>query len=106
MKREIVAEPEIDAFAREPVGDKSDSHDSIAEPPPFVWIGGTELMQMKPRNKQMVVDRILPAGGLTVIASKSKSGKTTLMVEICHAVSTGRPVLGQRDTGTGSLLAR
>lgn len=67
MKREIVAEPEIDAFARETMGDKHDNHGS-AEPEPFRWIGGTELTQMKPRSKQMVVDKILPAGGLTVIA--------------------------------------
>ncbi len=59
---------------------------------------------MKPRDKQMVVDKILPAGGLTVIASKSKSGKTTLMVEFCHAVSTGRPALGQYNVIQGPVL--
>jgi RecA-family ATPase len=104
VTREIVAEPEIDAFAREHVGDKIDGHDPIAEPPPFVWIGGTELTQMKPRNKQMVVDKILPAGGLTVIASKSKTGKTTLMIEFCYAVSTGRPALGVYPVTQGPVL--
>lgn len=104
MKREIVVEPEIDAFARERIAGKDDNHGSGAEPEPFVWIGGAELTQMKPRNKQMVVDRILPAGGLTVIASKSKSGKTTLMAELCHAVSTGRAALGHYSVIQGPVL--
>jgi RecA-family ATPase len=100
MKREIVDEQGIEDFARECGAD----HDSIAEPQPFHWIGGEELTQMKPRPKQMVVDRILPAGGLTLNASKSKTGKTTLMVEICHAVSTGRPALGHYSVLPGPVL--
>ncbi len=104
MKREIVSEPQIDTFAQESVGDNDDTHNSTAEPEPFVWIGGTELTEMEPRNKQMVVDKVLPAGGLTVIASKSKSGKTTLMVEVCHAVSTGRPALGHYKVIHGPVL--
>ena len=103
MKHEIVAEPEIDAFARKAI-DGNDNHGSVVEPEPFVWIGGAELTQMKPRKKQMVVEQILPAGGLTVIASKSKSGKTTLMVEFCHAVSTGRPALGKYSVMHGPVL--
>ncbi len=104
MKREIVAELEIDAFARESIDGNYDNHGSVVGPEPFVWIGGAELTQMKPRNKQMVVDKILPAGALTVIASKSKSGKTTLMVEFCHAVSTGRLALGQYSVIRGPVL--
>lgn len=103
MKREIEAAQEIDAFARERI-DCSGNGESIAEPAPFKWIGGNELTQMTPRRKQMVVDKIIAAGGLTVIASKSKSGKTTLMVEICHAVSTGRAVLGRYSVTQGPVL--
>jgi len=102
MKREIVDEQAIETFARE--RGKPTDRDSIAEPEPFHWIGGEELTQMKPRPKQMIVDKILPAGGLTLNASKSKTGKTTLMVEICHSVSTGRPALGHYDVRTGSVL--
>jgi hypothetical protein len=58
VKREIVDEPEIDAFARERGNPNNEDHDSIGEPEPFHWIGGAELTQMKPRNKQMVVDKI------------------------------------------------
>src|SRR5579864_5262922 len=92
MKREIVDEQGIEEFARE--HGNPNAGESLPEPKPFHWIGGEELTQMKPRLKQMVVDKILPAGGLTLNASKSKTGKTTLMVEICHSVSTGRPALG------------
>jgi RecA-family ATPase len=98
MKREIVNEQEIDAFALERGESKN------TDPEPFHWIGGEELTQMKPRPKRMVVDRILPAGALTLNASKSKTGKTTLMVEICHAVSTGRPALGHYSVIPGPVL--
>lgn len=100
MKREILAEEDIDAFASE----TSESDDSIAEPAPLLWIGGAELTTMEPRRKQMVVDRILPAGALVLNASKAKSGKTTLMVEICYAVSTGRPALGHYAVTQGPVL--
>ena len=101
MKREIVDEQGIDEFARErgnPTGD------SPPEPKPFHWIGGNELSEMKPRAKRMIVDKILPSGGLTLNASKSKTGKTTLMIEICHSVSTGRPALGHYSVAPGPVL--
>lgn len=104
MKHEILGAPEIDAFARARAQGQGDTSEGQLEPEPFDWIGGGELTQMKPRKKQMVVERILPAGGLTVIASKSKSGKTTLMVELCHAVSTGRPALGHYKALQGPVL--
>jgi RecA-family ATPase len=52
----------------------------------------------------MVVDKILPAGALMLNASKAKAGKTTLMVEICHAVATGRPALGHYAVIQGPVL--
>jgi RecA-family ATPase len=52
----------------------------------------------------MVVDQILPAGALRLNASKAKTGKTTLMVEICHAVSLGRPALGYYAVTQGPVL--
>jgi hypothetical protein len=102
MKREIVDEQEINAFALD--RGETKGQDLIETPEPFHWIGGEELTQMKPRPKLMVVDKILPAGALTLNASKSKTGKTTLMVEICHAVSTGRPALGHYSVLHGPVL--
>ena len=104
MKREIVAEEDIDAFASEHLGGDGNAVDSVADAKPLVWIGGEELTQMEPRKKQMVVDRILPAGALTLNASKAKTGKTTLMVEVCHAVSLGRPALGHYAVTHGPVL--
>src|SRR5215469_4678881 len=103
MKREIVVEADIDAFRNESISGEAGS-DAVSAPEPLVWIGGEELTQMKPRIKQMVVDKILPAGALMLNASKAKTGKTTLMVEICHAVSTGRPALGHYAVKHGPVL--
>jgi len=101
MKREIIDERDIDAFA----GDSVDRPaNSSAEPEPFAWIGGGELTKMESKRKPMIVDKMLPAGALTLNASKSKSGKTTLMVEVCHAVSTGRPVLARYAVTSGPVL--
>ena len=104
MKREIIAEADIDAFASDVMKNGSRDKDSISEPEEFTWIGGEELTQMAPRRKQMVVDKILPAGALMLNASKAKTGKTTLMVEICHAVATGRRALGHYAVIQGPVL--
>jgi AAA domain len=103
MKREILGVDDIEEFVGEATKMKG-SGQSLAEPEPFVWIGGPQLTQMQPRCKQMVVDKILPAGGLTLNAAKSKIGKTTLMVELCHAVATGRPALGRYAVMQGPVL--
>ena len=103
MKREIVEVTDIDAFARQPRGGEVDTN-SATDLEPLIWIGGAELAEVKPRRKQMVVDRILPAGALVLNASKPKTGKTTLMVEFCCAVSTGRPALGHYAVTHGPVL--
>jgi RecA-family ATPase len=104
MKREIVNESEIDNFVSDFADAGNKQSGQIKEPQPFTWIGGKQLAQMVPRSKQMVVDKILPAGSLTINASKAKSGKTTLMIELCHAVSTGRAALGHYPVLAGPVL--
>jgi RecA-family ATPase len=104
MKREIIDEKDIDAFASDSADSSDGPSNSSTGPEPFVWIGGGELTKMEAKRKPMVVDKILPAGALTLNASKSKSGKTTLMIEICHAVATGRPVLGRFPVTQGPVL--
>lgn len=63
---------DIDAFARESRGGELDTN-SVTDPEPLIWIGGAELAEVKPRRKQMVVDRILPAGALVLNVSKAKT---------------------------------
>jgi hypothetical protein len=58
MKREIVVETDIDEFANERGQDDAPAGDPV----PLRWIGGVELSQIRPRSKEMVVDKILPAG--------------------------------------------
>src|ERR1700688_4976326 len=102
VKHEIVAEVELEAFAE--AQSKKPASKPDGGPKPFIWIGGVELTRMEPRLRQMIVENILPAGGLTINSSKAKSGKTTLMVEICHAVATGRPALGHYEVKAGPVL--
>jgi hypothetical protein len=73
-------------------------------PEPFVWIGGTELSAMNVQPPKMIVEKILPAGALTVICAKSKSGKTTLVAELCQAICMGRPALGRYPVTQGPVL--
>ena len=42
-----------------------------------------------------LVDRLLPAGGLSLILGKPKAGKSTLARCLCVAVATGQPWLGR-----------
>lgn len=106
MKVEITAEPELNAFAQAQAGKSNTPSNGNGpnDPKPFTWIGGPELSRMEPRRNEMVVQNIMPAGGLTLNASKSKTGKTTLMVEICHAVATDRPALGKYAVKHGPVL--
>ena len=74
------------------------------EPAPFAWIGGMDLAAMNIQPPRMIVEKILPAGALTVICAKSKSGKTTLIAELAHAICTGRPALGHYAVTQGPVL--
>jgi hypothetical protein len=47
VKREIIAEEDIDAFANEHLAVKENIGDSAANAKPLVWIGGEELTQME-----------------------------------------------------------
>jgi len=49
MKREIMAEADIDAFASEAMNNVGRDKDSISDPEGFTWIGGEELTKMAPR---------------------------------------------------------
>jgi RecA-family ATPase len=75
-----------------------------ASPAPFSWIDGEELSRMNTEPPKMVIEKILPAGALTVICAKSKSGKTTLITEFCEAICTGRKALGHYSVERGPVL--
>jgi hypothetical protein len=77
---------------------------SNGEPIPFTWIAGEELAGMNVQAPKMIVEKILPAAALTVICAKSKTGKTTLIAELAHAICTGRPALGRYAVTQGTVL--
>lgn len=43
---------------------------------------------------EYLVEGLIPEGMITVMYARSGMGKSTLMTQLCHAVSTGRPFMG------------
>jgi AAA domain len=52
------------------------------------------LIDTAPESVDWLVEGIIPSEGLTIIGSKPKSGKTTLVTQLMADVAEGRPFLG------------
>ncbi len=63
----------------------------------FKLISAEELFYqpLDPARAEMIVEDMIPQG-LTLIAGAPKSGKSWMMLDMCLAVSSGRPFLGRR----------
>jgi hypothetical protein len=55
-----------------------------------------ELLREDPSDVQWLVEQLLPAGGVSILAGKPKSGKSTLARALAVCVAQGRPWLGRR----------
>jgi hypothetical protein len=53
------------------------------------------LSQQSPAKIDWLVDGLIPAEGLTLIGSKPKAGKSTLLTELLVAIAEERPFLGR-----------
>lgn len=62
-----------------------------------------ELLEEPDDAVSWIVDGLLPAGGLSVLAGKPKGGKSTLSRGIAVRVSRGEPILG-RSTTKGPVI--
>jgi len=51
-----------------------------------------------------VVNSLIPAEGITLLAAESKTGESELACDIAYAVATGTPFLGQEITQPGNVL--
>lgn len=80
------------------------SHDSD----PLNWVGNIiwarELDTKKFKPVEWLIDGILPAGGLGIIAGKSKIGKSWLVLHIALCVAGGLPAFGRIQTKKSSVL--
>lgn len=63
----------------------------------------TELLSRKFKPQIPLVDRLLAKGNLGVLAGRSKSGKSILMLSMTMSIDAGTPFLG-RDTTRGRVL--
>ena len=63
----------------------------------FKLISAEELFYqpLDPARAEMIIEDMIPQG-LTLIAGAPKSGKSWMMLDMCLAVSSGRPFLGRR----------
>jgi archaellum biogenesis ATPase FlaH len=70
---------------------------------PFVFKTVSDIYSAPQERVSFCVDNLLPFAGLSVLAGKPKSGKTTLARQLAVAISQGLPFLG-RKTQQGSVL--
>lgn len=69
----------------------------------FCPIPACELLDRPIEEVDWVLDEILPAGGLVILAGRPKDGKTTLSYEAAVKIALGQPFLG-RETKQGAVL--
>jgi hypothetical protein len=100
-----IAETNVETTGQpEPIATMNGNGKENGRVPPFTWISGNQLSVMERRTKDMIIAGQVAKGSLTINSAKAKSGKTTLTVELCHAVATGRPALGEFAVIQGPVL--
>jgi hypothetical protein len=70
---------------------------------PFAFKTVSDIYNAPQERVSFCVDGLLPFAGLSVLAGKPKSGKTTLARQLAVAISQGAPFLG-RNTQQGGVL--
>lgn len=56
---------------------------------------GEELMATDGKDPEWLITGLMPYQGSTLVIGKYKSGKSTLMLNLIHALTTGEPFLGE-----------
>jgi hypothetical protein len=74
-----------------------------APPPGFQLVSLGDLMGEPEENVSWLLDGILPSGGLSLLAAKPKTGKSTLARCLALQVARGEPFLG-RGTQRGAVI--
>lgn len=68
------------------------------------WMSGEELAAMKPKTREHLIQDLLPAAGVVMLAADAKAGKSTLALELCRAVCTGTQALEHFQARHGAAL--
>ena len=58
-------------------------------------LSGDELSKHASGVQQWVIDQLLAPGQSALLAAQKKSGKTTLVLNLIHSLTTGQPFLGE-----------
>ncbi|NWG14073.1 MAG: AAA family ATPase [Acidobacteria bacterium] len=75
-----------------------------ADPLPIRPIAACELVRSAPTRPAMVIDKILPVGGIALLAGPSGCGKSFIALAACHAVAAGKPFLEFLPTTAGPAI--
>jgi hypothetical protein len=70
---------------------------------PTSFVSAAALVKEPEESIDWIIDDLLPAGGLSLVLGKPKSGKSTLVRQFAHAVARGDCCLGRRTTRGGAL---
>jgi hypothetical protein len=62
-----------------------------------------DLFEAPEEQQKWLVEDLLPAGGMSLLAGKPKAGKSTLARQLALSVATGKPFL-QRETQQGAVI--
>lgn len=68
------------------------------------WLSGEELARMQPKTREHLIEDLLPAAGVVMIAADAKAGKSTLALELCRAVCTGTRALEHFPAKHGTTI--
>jgi hypothetical protein len=77
--------------------------DSTGSFDPTSFVSAAALVKEPEESIDWIIDDLLPAGGLSLVLGKPKSGKSTLVRQFAHAVARGDYCLGRRTTRGGAL---
>lgn len=58
------------------------------------FVEGTDFHKNRPDNPRWLMERLIPWGGSVLLAGQYKAGKSTLMLNLIKALTTGTPFLG------------
>lgn len=71
---------------------------------PLPVVTASELVSRPPPAREWAIDRLVPAGTVTLLVGDGGAGKTTLALQLAAAVSAGGQVLGRRASPGGAIV--
>ncbi|MDP3993424.1 MAG: bifunctional DNA primase/polymerase [bacterium] len=94
----------FDSIARTEMQRRTNGSPQTDEAPQFEPIKLSELMAKKFPEQKWIVEKLVPAEGITIIAGHPKSGKTWFALDVAKSVANGDPLFGKFATHKAPVL--